>query len=174
MDIVKVGVIEGVRNDAYLKSVGCGVAYRETDTINCDTSLIHGHVATTHHFGRGLVSESEDVASLLVFDGCTLGGGIYVALDDMAIESSVHHHRTFNIDGVSHMQLPKIAAQECFAHGRDGIVVVSQSYYSKANTIMGNALVDFQLSDKAALKSEMQVIEFFLYRDHAGGLFYYS
>ena len=45
LDIVEVGILESIGNDAHLEGILRGAAYRQTDTIHGYTTLIYSKIA---------------------------------------------------------------------------------------------------------------------------------
>ena len=59
LERMKVGMLESIRDNTYLKGICSGTAYCERDTIDCDTALVHTEISTAHHFLVAFVLESK-------------------------------------------------------------------------------------------------------------------
>ena len=68
LDVVEVGVLESVRNDAHLECIVGWVADGEAHTVDCHRTFVDGDVAASCHSLVELVLECEYVASLCVFN----------------------------------------------------------------------------------------------------------
>ena len=58
-EVVEVGMLESIWNDAYLESVVCGTAYGEGNAVDGDAALVHTEVATANHILVALVLEGK-------------------------------------------------------------------------------------------------------------------
>lgn len=68
LDVVEIGVLECVRNDAHLERVVGRVADGEAHSVDCHRTFVDGDVAASCHGLVELVLEGEYVASLRVFN----------------------------------------------------------------------------------------------------------
>ena len=173
-DVVEIGIVEGVGNDAHLELVVGGATYSEADTIDSDATLVDRDISPACHLRVSLIAEAEDIAALLVLDTDAASCGVDMTLNDVAVEPSVHHHGTLHIHLVTHLEKPQITALESLAHSGYSVGIVNNAYNSEAHAVMRHALVYLQLPDKGASEGEMKVVEFLFYGHHAGGFFYYS
>ena len=172
VDVVEIGVLEGVGDDAHLESVLGGVTHGETDTIDSDATLIDGEIATTCHVSVEGVTEGVLVAALLVFHGNALSSLIDMPLHDVAIQAAVHLHGTLYVDFIAHTELTQVAALQRLAHGRHGILSVPDAHHGEAHPIVGHALVDAQLVHETALQGEMHVVQLMLNGRYHSRFFY--
>ena len=172
VDVVEIGVLEGVGDDAHLESVLGGVTHGETDTIDSDAALIDGEIATTCHVSVEGVTEGVLVAALLVFHGNALRSLIDMSLHDVAIQSAVHLHGTLYVDFIAHTELTQVAALQRLAHGRHGILSVPDAHHGEAHAVVRHALVDGEFIAKGAFQCKMLVVFICFDGDHGGHRLY--
>lgn len=98
LDVVEIRVLVGVRDDAHLERVIAGVANRQAHAVDGDTALVDTKIATLRHFAIGGILEGEAVAAVFVHLVDTNGCIVYMALDDVPVQTSVHHHRSLYVD----------------------------------------------------------------------------
>ena len=145
LEVVEVGVLEGVGNDAYLEGVFRGAAYGEGDAIDGDAALVHAEVAAAHHVLAALVLEGELPGALLVVDGNATGRLVDMPLHYVAVQAAVHEHGTLHIDLVAHGEQTYIGALQSLAHGGDGVGAVLKAHHGEADAVVRHALVNTQL-----------------------------
>lgn len=174
LDVVEIRVLVGVRDDAHLERVIAGVANRQAHAVDGDTALVDAKIAALCHFSIGSISEGEAVATVFAHFVDTNGGVIYVALDDVPIQTSVHHHRSLDVDFGAYAPFSEVTALERFVHGRYDILVARLTDDGQANSIVCHALIDAQFGCKVTLECEMHIFLFFFDAHYACRRFYNS
>ena len=104
LNILEVGVLQGIGNDGYLECVICGIAYRERYAVDGDRTLVNGEIATKCHFLVLGILEGEVGRTIGIFFLDAGGCLVYVALNDVAVQSTIHNHRALDIDFVAHLE----------------------------------------------------------------------
>ena len=97
-----------------------------------------------------------------------------MALHDVAVQATVHRHRTLDVDAVALLQQAKVGAEQRLLHRRHGVATVLDAHHSEADAIVGNALVYFQLIDKAATEREVDILLVVTDGNDGCHLFYYT
>jgi len=82
------------------------------------------------------------------------GRGIDMALDDMAVEATVHDQASFQVDEVAGLPVAEIGLFEGFVNGGDLVKTILHGLDGQADAIMRDALVRFQLGGKGGSDSE--------------------
>jgi len=138
-DILNIRVFEGIRDDGYRKLIGAYIENSKTDAVEADGAFFNNQ-------GGKLIgkAKAELPAAIQFFSLGTGGGGIYMALNNMAIEPAIHDHTAFQVYEVAFLPVPDIAFLERFGNGGNPVAVVLQGFYREAHAVMGNTLVYFQ------------------------------
>ena len=150
LDIAEVCMFESVGDDSHLESVLRGVAYRQTDAIDRDGTLVDGKVTMTRHLLVLFVFEGEIGAAIGILHSDAAGSLVDVSLNDMSVETSIHQHRPLDVHLIADLQQSEVRTIQSFLHSSDGIGTVFYTYYGEAYTVMSYALVNAQLVDKRA------------------------
>jgi len=174
LDVVEIRVLVGVRDDAHLERVIAGVANRQAHAVDGDTALVDAKIATLRHFAIGGIFEGEAVAAVFVHLVDTNGCIVYMTLDDVPVQTSVHHHRSLYVDLGTYAPFSEVTALECFVHGRYDILVARLTDDGQANSIVCHALIDAQFGCKVTLECEMHIFLFFFDAHYACHRFYNS
>jgi hypothetical protein len=89
-------VFKSVWDDGDLEFGSFDIEYGETDAVEADGTFFDDEV--TKFFG-----EFETVFPTPISVGSleTGGGGVDVALDDVAVEAAIHYHTSFEVDEVA-------------------------------------------------------------------------
>ena len=156
-DVLEIGMFHSVRNDGYLESALRRIANGERHAVNGDRTLVDGEVAATRHLWRIVVLEGEIGGAVGIVQLDATSGLVYVALDDMAVETSVHQHGTLNVHLVANLQQSEVGTLQSLLHGGDGVSGLNNVYDGEADAIVSDALVYFQFVDKGAGKGEVDV-----------------
>ena len=157
-DVGEVGVLARVGDDGHGEGVVGRVDDGERDAVDRHGTLIDREVALARHLAVEGVLKGEvgGVSSILHLHAARRL--IYVALHDVAVQATVHRHRTLDVDAVALLQQAKVGAEQRLLHRRHGVATVLDAHHSEADAIVGNALVYFQLIDKAATEREVDVL----------------
>lgn len=127
-DIVEVGVVVGVGNDADLKTIVSGVANGKAHTIDGHATFVHAEIATLCHFAVGFVGKCEAVTAFFARFSYANRCLVYVSLYDVPIQTTVHHHGAFYVDLCANDPIAKVGAFERFAHGGDNVRAFVAAY----------------------------------------------
>lgn len=147
-EVMKVGVFEGIGNDAHLKCVGRGTADCQGYTIDGDTSFVHAEIAASDHVVVAVISERKLVRPVLILYGYALRCTVHMSLYDVAVQTAVHEHGTFYIDFISNIKMAYITAFQRLAHGGYGIGAVLPADNGQTHAVVCHALVYTQFLNK--------------------------
>ena len=123
-DGVEVRQVVGVGDDGHLEAVRAGVADGEADAVDADRSFLDGHVALASHLRVSGVAEGVIPAAVGLAHVGADGRLVDVALDDVAVQATVHQHTALHVHTVAHVEQSEVGALQCLAHGSDGVGVV--------------------------------------------------
>ena len=85
---MEIGMLIRIRNYANLKSIFCGMAYREAHAVDGHRTFIHTKIAPLHHPGIKSMAESIDITAFGILNRHTLGRTVHVPLHDMPVQPS--------------------------------------------------------------------------------------
>lgn len=173
-DVVEVGVVVGVGDDAHLEGVVGRVADGETDSIDGDAAFVYTEVSALGHRFVGGVAERETIAAFFALFGDAGGGLVDVPLDDVPIKTSVHHHRALHIDCAAYGEPAEVGTLKSFVHRCHNILFAFAAHNGEADAIVSYALVDLEFVAKGAFEGEVYVILFFFDGHNGCGGFYNS
>ena len=105
---MEVGVLVGVGDDGHLEGIVRRVAHRQAHPVHRHRTLVHGQVSATRHLSVKRIFEGEVPASLRIVDGNALCRLVHMALHDVSVQPSVHHHRALHIHLVAHAEQPQV------------------------------------------------------------------
>ena len=102
-DGLDICMFEGIRDDSNVEFGSFDVEDGEADAIEANGSFFDDEVAE-------FLREFEAVfpTAIHVFPFEAGGGGIDMALDDVAVEATVHHHTSFEVDEVAWLPAAKV------------------------------------------------------------------
>ena len=101
---MEVGMLVSIRNDGHLETIVGRIAYSQTYSIDGYGPLVHGHVTSLRHLLVEFIFKGEIPASFGILDVHTFGGLIHMALHNVSVQTSVHHHATFYVHLIAHLQ----------------------------------------------------------------------
>jgi hypothetical protein len=155
---MEISVLVSERNDSHFKAVGLRVADSEAYTIDSNAALFDSDITLASHLLVDLITESVTPTAVGFNDISATGSLVNVALDNVAVEPSVHNHAALHIHLIADFQFAEIAALESFLHSSDSVRAIAWELdNSETNAIVRNTLVDFQLVSEAAPQSNVQI-----------------
>lgn len=102
--VAEIRMLEGVGYDGHLERVLCGVAYRETHTIDRYRSLVDGEVTVACHFAVEAVLEGEVGTAVGILHVYAARRHVHMSLDDVSVQSAIHQHGALDVDFVTHVE----------------------------------------------------------------------
>ena len=150
LDVLEVGMLKGVGNDAHLKGVRCGTAHGKAYAIDGYAPLVHGEIAMRHVCGLHRIAEGKLETSLLVLHIGADGGAVNMPLHNVSVQPAVHEHGALHVHLVTHLKQAEIGAVERLSHGGYGIVVALNPHYSQTHSVVRHALVNGQFVHEGA------------------------
>ena len=87
-------------------------------------------------------------------------------LHDMPVEQRIGFHRPLDVDQITDLQRPQVAAQQRLLHGRHGVGVLREVHNCQTYAVMCYALVDFQLLAEIRPEREILVLTVRADRNH--------
>ena len=132
-------MFEGIGDDGDIEPGLLYVEDSEADAVEADRAFFYHEPA--EFFGE---FETELPTALEVFTVQAGSGCIDMALDDMAVEPAVHDEASFEVDQVAGLPMTEVALFQGFFDGCDAVEVVLLFFYSEADAVMGNALIDLE------------------------------
>ena len=101
---VKVGILESIRNDSNLEGVIGRITNGQADAVNRDRAFIHCKITATGHLRIIGILKGEIVTALSIINSHTTGRLIHMALHNVAIQSTIHHHATLHVHLIAHLK----------------------------------------------------------------------
>lgn len=114
-----IGMFIGIGDDGQIEPGLFDVEDGKTDAVEADGAFLNNEVA--EFFGE---FEAEFPTAVQFFTVQTGSGGIDMALDDMAVQSSVHPQASFEVDEVARLPAIDVGSFECFPDGGHPVEVV--------------------------------------------------
>ena len=133
----------GIWDNGNLESIFSRITDRQTNSIHCNRTFVNSKISSFCHFRTECILECKIPAALCVIYSYTSSSLIYMSLNDMPVQTSIHHHTAFYINLISHFQQTNIRTFDSFLHGRNRISSILNTHYSQTNSIMRNTLVYF-------------------------------
>ena len=148
----KIGMFKGIGDDGYAETFTSNIKGGKAYPVNADGTLFD-------HQRCKLCLELEIIfpASAFIGDLGNGGGGINMALDQVAVEPAVHDHGTFQVNYITMFPLPGIGLGKGFFHSGDLVLIAMDGFHGKADTAMGQALVHAEFMDKGSRQQETPV-----------------
>ena len=139
VDGLDIGMFEGVRDDRDVEFRLFYVEDGEADAVEADGAFFDNEGAEfLWEF------EPEFPGAVEVFAVDAGGGGVYVALDDVAVEAAVHQEASFQVDEVAWLPVGQVGLFQGLLDGGYAVEAVCAFFHCEADAVMGNALVNFE------------------------------
>ena len=139
-DGLDIGVVEGIGDNGDIEFRFFDIKNSEAGAVEADGAFFDDEVAEFFGEFEAIFPAAVEVAA---FE--TNGGGVDVPLDDVPVEATVHHEASFEVDEASGLPVAEIGLFKGLFYGCDAVEVVLYFFDSKANAVMGYALVNGQL-----------------------------
>jgi len=139
-DGADIGVFEGIGDDGDVEFCLFDIENGQAGAVEADGAFFDDEVAEFFGEFEAIFPAAVEVAA---FE--TNGGGVDVPLDDVPVEATVHHEASFEVDEASGLPVAEIGLFKGLFYGCDAVEVVLYFFDSKANAVMGYALVNGQL-----------------------------
>lgn len=133
---MKIGVLIGIRNDGNRKMMPSRIDHCEAYTVYANGPFFDGDI-----FLMGLVFKVKKPTALSKMDSRAPTHLIDMTLDDVSIQSMVHHHGSFQVDQMAYLQSAKGRFFQSFLNGRNGVPMAIDRNYCKTHAIVGQTLI---------------------------------
>jgi len=142
-------MFEGIGDDGNVEAGLFHVKDGKADTVETDGTLFDDEVGEFFGEFEAVFPAAIEVSSL----GAD-GGGIDMPLYDVAVEAAVHDHASFEVDQVAGLPGFQVGLVERLFDGGDPVGAFAQLFYSKADPVVGDALINFQFSGDGGFDPE--------------------
>ncbi len=135
-----IGVVVRIGDDGDIEFRSFDIKNGQAGAVDADGAFFNDQVAEFFGEFEAIFPAAIEVAALE-----TDGSGVYVSLDDMAVEAAVHDQASFEVDEVSGLPVAEIGLFECFFNRGDAVEGILYFFDGEASAVVGYALVNGQL-----------------------------
>jgi hypothetical protein len=104
--------------------------------------------------------KSEFPTAVLILYFSAMSSGIYMSLNNVAIQSAIHEHAALQIDLCAYLPRTQIRFLKRFLNGGNGIVRSFDLHDRQAASVVGNTLIDLQFMRERGFDRKMLVCTF--------------
>jgi hypothetical protein len=130
-------MFEGIGDDGDVEFCLFYIEDGEAGAVEADRAFFDDQVAEFFGEFEGKLPTAVEFAA---FEAG--GGGVDMALDDVAVKAAVHDQASLEVDEIAGLPGVQICLFEGFFDGCYAVEVVFELFYGQTDAVMGNALVD--------------------------------
>ena len=142
LNLVKISMFVGIRNDGHLKTIVGRITNRKVYSIYSNRAFIHRHIATFGHFLVKIISESKIPAPSASFTSVHTAVWSTCPWTICPSNRPFHHHTAFQIHFTTHCQHAQICAIKRFLNGCNCVSFIGKLHHCKTHSIVGYTLIN--------------------------------
>ena len=108
LNLAEVGVIVSIGYDGYLERIVGGITYGKAHAIDCNRTLIDSEVTTLRHLAIELILKGIVPTTVGLYYLATTRCLIDMALYNVTIKTTIHHHTTLKIYQVANLEQAQV------------------------------------------------------------------